>query len=360
VAEIFSAECLHSFSASVLRHCGLTEADAELAADVLVTADCRGVDTHGVARLWAYVRLFEKGKVNPQPKVTILRESASTATVDGDGGLGLIVGPRANDIAMEKAAAAGMAWVAVRNSSHYGMAGYYPLQAITRDLIGWSMTNASPTVAPLWGAESTLGTNPLAVGFPAGKQPPIVIDMATSTVSVGKIEIARRKGEALPAGCIIDSEGLASNRPEDYFEGGSVLPLGGDREHGGHKGYCLASLVDLFAGVLSGANWGPFVPPFLAACENPPPVGKGVGHCFAAMKIDAFMDLDEYRQRVDHWIETMRSTKPAPGTDGPLIPGDPERQVEQQRRESGIPLPESLAQQLREIGQKTGVPLANP
>ena len=354
--DTFTSDHLHSFAAAVFQHFGLTPEDADLAADVLVTADCRGVDSHGVARLWAYVRLFERNKVNPRPQVSVLRESASTAAIDGDGGLGLIVGPRANEIAMQKAEAAGMGWVTVRNSSHYGIAGYYPLQALARNLIGWSMTNASPAVTPLWGAERNLSTNPLAVAFPAGDEPPIVIDMSTSVVPVGKVEAYRRRGQPLPAGWIVDADGHPSNRPEDYFDGGSLLPLGADRDHGGHKGYCLATLVDLLSGVLSGANWGPFVPTFVAGDESPSSVGKGVGHCFAAMRIDAFMDLEEYQQRVDHWIQTMRSTKPAPGTSGPLIPGDPERKSAVERRQTGIPLDDAVAEQLREIGEKIGIP----
>ena len=349
-------EHLHEFSAAVFEHYGLSTADAALAADVLVTADCRGIHSHGLARLWAYVRLFEKGTLNPRPQLSIIRQSPSTAAVDGDNGLGLIVGPRANDMAMEKAAETGMAWVTVCNSSHYGIAGYYPLQALERNLIGWSMTNTSPVAAPLWGAVSTLGTNPIAVAFPAGSEPPIVIDMSTAVASGGKVEVAQRKGKSLPTGWIIDSEGHPSIHPEDYFGGGSLLPLGGDYEHGGHKGYCLMSLVDLLAGVLSGANWGPYVPAFVLAQKSTAPVGKGVGHCFAAMRIDAFMDLDESRQRVDHWIQTIRATKPAPGTNGPLIPGDPERQAEQECRKTGIALTEKVIQQLQKIGRQARIP----
>ena len=338
----YPLEQLQTFAAAVFQHFGLADDDSQLAADVLTTADCRGVDTHGIARLWAYIRLFEQHKVNPRPKISVMRESASTAAIDGDGGLGLIVGPKANEIAMQKAESAGMAWVTVCNSSHYGIAGYCPLQAAARDLIGWSMSNASPTVAPLWGAEYKLGT------------------MSTAVAAVGKVEVARRKGESLPAGWIIDAEGRPSDRPEDYFEGGALLPLGGDREHGGHKGYCLASLVDLLSGVLSGANWGPFVPVFVTGHKSPPPVGKGVGHCFAAMRIDAFADVEEYRQRVDQWIQNIRATKPAPRTEGPLIPGEPEHQIEAERKQTGIPLPEAVVEQLKEIARKTGIPFQTP
>ena len=178
----------------VFRHFGVPEADARQAADVLATSDLRGIDSHGVARLHTYFDMLTLGRINPRPEVRIVRESPSTATVDGDNGLGLVVGPRANAIAMDKAEAVGSGWVSVCNTNHFGIAGYYPLQALKRDLIGWAMTNATKLVAPLWAAERMLGTNPIAIAFPGKEEPPIVIDMATSAVAYGKIEIAMRKG----------------------------------------------------------------------------------------------------------------------------------------------------------------------
>lgn len=351
-------ERLREFTTRVFLHFGLSDADARQAADVLATSDLRGIDSHGVARLRAYVRAFEMSEVNPRPNIKIVRQTPSTATVDGDGGLGLVVGPHANRIAIEKAAEVGTGWVAVRGSSHYGIAGYYPLEALQHDLIGWSMTNGTPNTAPLWGAERRLSTNPIAIAFPAHEEPPIVIDMATAVVPVGKVEIVRRRGENCPDGWFIDSAGRASNRPDDLFDGGALLPLGGDRAHSGHKGYCLAAMVDLLCGVLSGANWGPFVPAFvLTDREITEQVGIGTGHFFGAMQITAFMDLAEFKGRVDHWIRTMRATKPAAGTDGPLIPGDPERLAEIERRESGVPLSPAVVDDLREVARITGVPL---
>ena len=259
---------------------------------------------------------------------------------------------------MQKADDVGSGWVCVRGSSHYGIAGYYPLQALERDLIGWTMTNGTGFVTPLWGAERNLSTNPIAIAFPGGQEPPIVIDMATSVAPVGKVEIAHRAKSNLPDGWIVDRDGAPSNRPQDLFDGGCLLPLGGDREHGGHKGYCLSAMVDLLAGVLSGANWGPYVPAFTIQeqQERPPRVGKGTGHIFGAFRIDAFMDVDEFHGRVDEWIRTMRNTKPAAGTDGPIIPGDPERLAEEERRQTGIPLPLPVVEDLREVASKTGVP----
>src|SRR5436309_16107635 len=223
-ASLFPPERLFDFTVRVFEHLGVPDVDARLAATVLQSADLRGIDSHGVARLHSYVDMFQLGRIDPKAKVTVVRESASTATVDGGNGLGLVVGPKANAIAMEKAAAAGSGWVSVRNTNHYGIAGYYVLEALKRDLIGWSMTNATKTVAPLWGAERMLGTNPLAIAFPGLEEPPIVIDMATSAAAYGKIEIARRAGKAIPLGWAIDRTGAPTTDPNAMIEGGAQLP----------------------------------------------------------------------------------------------------------------------------------------
>jgi L-2-hydroxycarboxylate dehydrogenase (NAD+) len=204
-----------------------------------------------------------------------------------------------------------------------------------------------------------LGTNPIAIGFPGKKEPPIVIDMATSTAALGKVEMERRNGRRIPSGWAIDSDGMVTTKPEDMIVGGALLPLGSDREHGGHKGYCLAVMVDMLSCVLSGANWGPFAPLFALRQEIDIPtrsVGKGVGHFFGAMRIDGFIDPDSFKTQVDEYVRVFRATKPAPGTNGPLIPGDPERQSEQVRREKGVPLVTALIEDLRDISSKTGVP----
>lgn len=354
---LFPTDYLKDFSVKVFMHFGVPEAEARQAADVLARSDLRGIDSHGVARLHTYVDMLELGRINPKPNIKIVREKASVATVDGDNGLGLIVGPKANEIAMEKAETYGSGWVGVCNSNHFGIAGYYPLQAIERDLIGWAMTNSTALAAPLWGAERMLGTNPMAIAFPGYKEPPIVIDMATSAVSFGKIEIALRKKTEVPRGWIIDKEGRDTTHPQDMINDGAQLPLGFDREMGGHKGYCLASMVDILCGVLSGANWGPFAPPFTIRQEIPArSVGKGIGHFFGAMQIDGFIDKDEFKKQIDDWIHVFRNTKPAPGTSGPLIPGDPEREAEAIRSQEGIPLIKPVVDDLLNISRKTGIP----
>ena len=354
---VFPVEHLRQFTEDVFCHFGISALDAALAADVLIKSDLRGIDSHGVARLHTYFEMLELGRINPKPIIKVIRERASVASVDGDNGLGLVVGPKANKIAMDKAAEHGSGWVSVCNTNHFGIAGYYPLQALARDLIGWAMTNTTKLVAPLWGAERMLGTNPVAIAFPGCQEPPIVIDMATSAVAYGKIEIALRKKVSVPKGWIIDRQGRDSTNPQDMIEGGAQLPLGSEYAMGGHKGYALASMVDILCCVLSGANWGPFAPPFALRQEIPErSVGKGIGHFFGAMDIDGFIDKNQFKRQIDEWIRVFRRTKPAPGTEGPLIPGDPEREAENIRSKQGIPLLQPVVADLLDISKKTGVP----
>ena len=355
--HIFPVDYLRSFCTEVFLHFGISAADAQQATDVLAKSDLRGIDSHGVARLHTYFEMLELGRINPKPNIKIVREKASVATVDGDNGLGLVVGPKANAIAMEKAEQYGSGWVSVCNTNHFGIAGYYPLKALERDLIGWAMTNSTKLVAPLWGAERMLGTNPIAIAFPGYKEPPIVIDMATSAVAYGKIEIALRKKERIPKGWIIDKDGGDTMHPQDMIDGGAQLPLGSEREMGGHKGYGLASMVDILCCVLGGANWGPFAPPFALRQEIPErSVGKGIGHFFGAMQIDGFIEKDEFKKQIDEWIHVFRNTKPAPGTNGPLIPGDPEREAEAIRSKEGVPLIKPVVDDLLDIARKTRIP----
>ncbi|REG84800.1 Ldh family oxidoreductase [Algoriphagus antarcticus] len=352
----YSYEQLHSFTLGMLSKIGCSEKDAVTAADVLLSADLRGVDSHGVARLSGYVRLWEKGRINPTPNVRVVHETPSTAVVDGDGGLGLVVAPYAMKIAIEKAKIAGTGWVSVKNSNHYGIAGYHAMQALDHDMIGISMTNASPLVAPTFSQERLLGTNPIAVAIPAKDQPPFVADMATTTAANGKLEILQRKGMDTPIGWVQDKDGNPTTSTSGVKDGGALLPLGGDREHGSHKGYALGSIVDIFSAVLSGANYGPWVPPFVAFLEpDPNPVGEGIGHFFGAMRVDAFRPADEFKAHMDNWITRFRAATPTPGNEKVLIPGDPERELEAIRMKVGIPLLDPVVKDLTELGERFGV-----
>ena len=356
-SRIFHIETLREFCTRVFLHFRVPKDDAAQAADVLACADLRGIDSHGVARLYSYFGMLSEGHINPKPQIKTLRSTPSTATVDGDNGLGLVVGPQANRLAMDMAEKCGSGWVSVCNTNHFGIAGYYVLQALKRDLIGWAMTNSTKLVAPLWGAERMLGTNPIAIAFPSKEEAPIVIDMATSATAYGKIEIARRRRERIPEGWAIDRDGRGTTDPEEMIVGGAMLPLGSERERGGHKGYALAMMVDILCGALSGANWGPFAPPFALRQEIPKrSVGKGIGHFFGAMRIDGFINAEEFKQQIDEHVRVFRAAKPAPGTNGPLIPGDPEWEAERERRKNGVPLILPVIEELREISQKTGIP----
>ncbi len=353
----YPIEVLREFSKRTFMHFEIPEDDAGLAADVLARSDLRGIESHGVARLHTYFDMLTLGRINPKANVRIVRESMSTATVDGDNGLGLVVGPRANRIAMDKAQKAGTGWVSVCNTNHFGIAGYYVLEALPYDMIGWAMTNSTKLVAPLGGGERMLGTNPIAIAFPGLEEPPIVIDFATSACAFGKVEMARRKQQPSPRGWFIDKNGQDSTNPSDMIDGGALLPLGSFRDMGGHKGYCLAAMVDILSCVLSGANWGPWAPPFALRQEIPKrSVGKGIGHFFGAMKIDAFIDVQEFKRQIDDWIRTFRQTRSQPGSGGVLIPGDPEREAEHRHKKEGIQLVLPIVEELRDISRKTGIP----
>ena len=344
---------LFQFTKSILQAAGCSEKDARLAAEVLISADLRGVDSHGVARLVGYVRLIDKERVNTKPETKIIHETPSTAVMDGDSGLGLVVGPQAMKLAIDKAKKVGSGWVSVRNSNHFGIAGYHSMLALQDDCIGISMTNASPLVAPTFSKERLLGTNPIAVAIPADKEPPFVLDMATTTAANGKLEILQRKNATAPTGWVQDKDGEGTTDPNGVKNGGALLPLGGDREHGSHKGYGLSSVVDIFSAVLSGANYGPWVPPFVAFMEPAAdPVGKGIGHFFGAMRIDAFRPAGEFKSHMDNWIGRFRNAEPVMQGHDVLIPGDPERKLEMERKQSGIPLLDPVVEDLKSLADR--------
>lgn len=354
--QIISYHTLLSFTENIFKKIGCSEADAAMAARALIAADLRGIDSHGVARLGGYVRLWEAKRVNAQPAIKIVHETPSTAVVDGDSGLGLVVAPFAMQTAISKAKNVGTGWVSVSNSNHFGIAGYHAMMALEHDMIGIAMTNASALVAPTFSIERMLGTNPICVAIPAGNEPAFVADLATTTAANGKLEILQRKSLHAPTGWIQDKDGNASTNPHELKGGGALLPLGGDREHGSHKGYALGAVVDIFSAVLSGANYGPWVPPFPAYVpmpDNQP--GKGIGHFFGAMRIDAFRPAADFKLHMDQWIRRFRAAKPVPGQERVLIPGDPEREAEAERLNKGIPLLNAVTENLKELGERFDV-----
>lgn len=353
---IIQEEDLRRFTESVFTKIGCPEDDARLAADVLIASDLRGIDSHGVARLSGYIRLWEKGRINATPNITIVHETATTATVDGDSGLGLVVAPFAMNLAIEKAEKYGSGWVAVRNSNHFGIAGYHALEAVRRDMIGFAMTNASPLVAPTFTTERLLGTNPMCYGFPAGKYPPVIIDMATSAAANGKLEIAQRSGKPVPDGWVQSKSGENTTDAHALKSGGSLLPLGSDRDHGSHKGFGLGATVDILSAVLSGANYGPWVPPFVSFLDPLPNLpGLGIGHFVGAMRVDGFRPVDDFKNHMDNWIERFKSAKPINESQPVVIPGEPELAAEIDRKINGIPLVDSVANDLNEIASALGI-----
>lgn len=354
--KIFTYEQLREFTFNILKKMGCADHDCKLATDVLLNADLRGIDSHGIARLSGYVRLWEAKRINATPKLKIIHESPSTAVVDGDSGLGLVVAPFAMEVAIKKANQAGTGWVAVKNSNHFGIAGHHAMMALQHDMIGMAMTNASPLVAPTFSTERLLGTNPIAVAIPAGKQPAFVADFATTTAANGKLEILQRKNQEAPTGWIQKKNGEASTNPHELKDGGALVPLGSDREHGSHKGFCLGSWVDIFSAVLSGANYGPWVPPFVSFLAPPAdPVGEGIGHFFGAMRVDAFRPAEEFKNHMDNWITRFRAAKTIEGEEKLIIPGDPERESREVRLKNGIPLNAKVVEDLQELAKGMGV-----
>lgn len=351
--KIFSHSELFEFTKAVFQRIDCSDEHADTAAKALLSADLRGIDSHGVARLSGYIRLWEVKRVNAKPDIKIIHETPSTAVVDGDSGLGLVVAPFAMRIAIEKAKQVGTGWVSVQNSNHFGIAAHHAMMALQHDMIGVAMTNASPLVAPTFSVERMLGTNPICVVAPADNEPPFVADFATTTAANGKLEILQRKNQQVPLGWIQDKNGNSSIDPHELKKGGALLPLGGDREHGSHKGYALGAVVDIFSALLSGANYAPWVPPFPAYIPMPDEQpGKGIGHFFGAMRIDAFRPADEFKLHMDKWIQGFRNAKPIKGQEKVLIPGDPEREMERERMKNGIPLFDIVIKDLKKLGEK--------
>ena len=338
-------DALQETITAILEKLDVPPEDARLGADVLVAADLRGMDGHGVSyMLSSYVPGFTSGHINLRPDWKIIRESPATATVDSDRGLGVIIAPKAMEIAIAKARATGIGVVTIKRGRHLGMAGYHAMLALKHDMIGVCMTAPRPFVLPTFGREPRLGTNPIAFAAPAGQEPPFVLDMATSTVPVNKVRLARRLGLPLPPGWLADEEGEPIMEPGGPIASERLLPLGGTPEMGSHKGYGLACMVEVLCAVLSGAGFG-----MLNGSDDYP-------HFVAAFNVAAFTDVEQFKETMDQFLRTLKSTPPVPGHDRVLVAGQPEDEVEAERRAIGIPLHLDLARQLWEVCGKLSVP----
>jgi len=353
----YSYKSLFDFTRAVFEKIGLVKEEARQATDILLRAELRNISTHGLMRLPEYINLWKTKRITVLPDYRVVHETPSTALVDGGKGLGLVTAPKAMRLAIEKAKSAGTGWVAVRNSYHYGIAGYYAMMALEQEMIGISMTNANPLVAPTFGLHGMLGTNPIAMAIPTGKQPAFVADFATAPVARGKLDVMEENGKDAPSGLLQDKSGVPTTKSGILKENGSLLTLGGNPETGGHKGFCLTAIVDILSAVLPGANFGPTVVPTLGYVKDKTGgEDKGIGHFFGAIRIDAFQTADEFKSYMDSWIETFRNAETVPGEDKVIIPGDPERKAEEENIKNGIYLSAKTLEKLRKIAGELEVP----
>lgn len=355
MSTIVQHQELQAFIASVYEKLGVPEADARTAAIIAVASDLRGVESHGVVMLPRKVDYMLKGLIEPEPKIKIDRESPATALIDGGNGLGTVVATQAMQLCIQKAKEVGAGFVSVHDSNHYGIAGYYTMMALEHDMIGIAMTNTTPIVAPTFGSKAIIGTNPLSVAAPAGGARPFVLDMATSVVPSGKMTVYKIKGDDIPEGWAIDSEGQAMLNPADVHTmlysrtGGGILPLGGLGElFGGHKGYGLSMMVDIFSGILSGSAFGPNVYPSKDGKKLP----GNVGHFFGALSIEAFSSLDDFKSRMDEVIDNLKNAPKMAGEERIYIHGEKEYEIEEERRKNGIPLHDQVITSLEELAAK--------
>jgi len=354
-AAVIAEQPLRQFCEGVLKKLGVPAEDARITTDVLVVADLRGIESHGVARLGRYVAGLKEGFMRPTDQTRVLKETKATALIDGGQSLGQVVGKRGMDLAIKKARDTAVGVVAVRNSNHYGIAGYYSLMALEHNLIGISTTNAGPLVVPTFGRTSILGTNPISLAAPALKEKAFVLDMATSTVPRGKVEVYNRLGKPMPHGWAVDETGRSSTDPKRVLTalanrlGGGLLPLGGEGEDlGGHKGYGLALMVDVLSGVLSGAATGLQV----YADEKRP----NVGHFFMALDPAAFRPLDEFRRDMDRLARELKDSPKAHGQERIYVHGEKSFALMEKHRKAGIPLDPKVVENLKKIGTDLGIP----
>jgi LDH2 family malate/lactate/ureidoglycolate dehydrogenase len=341
---------LTTFVEAAFHAAGLTPVEAATAARVLVIADLRGVESHGVARLPGFLRRLGDGLIDPHAQLTVDRETPSTLALCANNGLGLIVAGEAMERCIAKAETTGICVTTVRQSNHFGIAGTWAAMAAERGMGGMAMTNASRLVVPTFAKGPMLGTNPLAFAVPTGSGRPLVLDMSTSTVAWGKIEIARRAGLPIPEGWAFDIDGRPTTVAADVK---GLAPLGGTRVSSGHKGYGLSVMVDVLCGPLSGNAWSFDIAPSFSTGMSP-----GIGHFFMAWRIDAFRDVDEFTAGVDAMLDALRSAAVGEGqpSDRVLVPGDPEAEAEEENRRLGIPIRDEVVAELKAAVEPLGVP----
>ena len=321
---------------SVLRAWGMSDEHIAITVGHLLYADLHGIDSHGCGMLLHYHRELREGSLNMTPTIAVVRENVATALIDGGGGLGHVPADMAMKLAIEKCRAVGVSAIAVRNSGHYGAAGSYAAMAARVGLIGFATTSTRrPAVVPTFGREATLGTNPIALAAPAARNPPFLLDMATSAASLGTIASAWRRGKKIPRGLAVTRRGKPETNARRAFTSRRLAPLGSDREVGGHKGYGLAVAMEILSTVLSGGH---------------------VGHCFIAIDPRRFRNDGEFETNLDTLIDALHACPPLDADNPVLVPGDPEYLAADERRVQGIPLSRSLIEDVRSVALAAGVP----
>lgn len=352
-------DLMEKFTIDVFEGIGLTQEDARVCADVLITADKRGIDTHGIGRLKPvyYDRIVKDRILNPVTEFEVVRDTMATAMVDGHDGMGMVISKRAMDMAIEKARIYGMGMVVARNSSHYGIAGYYALQACDAGMIGLTGTNARPSIAPTFGVENMLGTNPLVFGIPTDEDFHFTNDYATSITQRGKVELYQREGKPLTPGWVIDHEGKTKTDPQevldDLISGRAALtPLGGiGEDSGGHKGYGYATVVEILS---ASFGQGPFLKQLLGIRDGKK-VSFHLGHFFIAINIEAFVDTDAFKKHAGDILRELRASRKAPSADRIYTCGEKEYLAWLDRKDKGVPLIPVLQQQVLEMRDELGL-----
>ena len=346
------------FTKNVFSTFGVSDKDANICADNLVAADLRGIPSHGVARLKRYVDGMNDGVIFPKNTPDVATDYPSNATVDGNAGLGQIVAHFATKLAIEKAKKTGVGIVAVRNSNHYGIAGYYAEMILKENMLGVSLTNSAPLVVPTFGKEMIIGTNPISLTAPTKRHKPFFLDMATSVVPRGKLEVYNREEKSMPEGWAVDASGAATTNAGQVLDnmtnrsGGGILPLGGAGElFSGYKGYGMAMIVDILSGVLSGGAYANLVNQKINGKSAP----ANVSHFFMALKIENFVDMETFTSSMDDFIDRLISSQKADGEDKIFIHGEKEYERFQQHKKQGVPLQDKVFSTLQAIGAERGV-----
>ena len=347
-------DALREFTISIFNKFGVPVDDAKTAADVLITADQRGVGSHGLQRLIRYTDGLKAGVMKAITEMKVLKETPNTLLISGGDGLGQVASYKAMKLVIDKALKNNIAFAAVRDSNHYGIAGYYSMMALKHDLIGLSMTNAEPLVVPTNGKNAVIGTNPISIAVPAGKERPFVLDMATSTAPRGKLEVYERTGKTMPSTWATDELGNPTQDVSRVLaniankKGGGLLPLGGaEEESGGHKGYGLCLAVDIFCGVLSGSTFG-------LNLYSKKGVSTKVSHFFGAIKIDAFTEPTLFKSLMDEYINMLKNSEKAAGRDRIFIHGEKEFELYEQQKEE-VRLYYKVVEEVRRIGEEVNI-----